>query len=62
VDLGQTRLVDHSVMEKLHELERDFAETGKTLRIVGLDEHKPLSKHPLAARKRPDDTRTPALS
>ncbi len=51
VDLSQTKLVDHSVMEKLHELEVTLAESGKTLTVVGLDNHKPLSKHPLAARK-----------
>lgn len=51
LDLSQTRLVDHSVMEKLHELERELAEVGKSLQVVGLDDHKPLSSHPLAARK-----------
>lgn len=52
VDLSKTRLVDHSVMEKLHELERTFAAAGKHLHVVGLDGHRPLSTHPLAARKR----------
>lgn len=51
VDLSRTRLVDHSVMEKLHELEVELATTGKRLTVTGLDDHKPLSKHPLAARK-----------
>jgi MFS superfamily sulfate permease-like transporter len=59
VDLGETRLVDHSVMEKLHELEREFTESGKVLKVVGLHEHRPLSKHPLAARKRAPAARTP---
>jgi MFS superfamily sulfate permease-like transporter len=54
LDLSQTRLVDHSVMEKLHELEREFSEAGKRLSVVGLEEHTPLSAHPQAARKRPD--------
>jgi hypothetical protein len=40
-------------MEKLHELEREFATAGKQLTIKGLEEHVPLSPHPLAARKRP---------
>jgi MFS superfamily sulfate permease-like transporter len=52
VDLSETRLVDHTVMEKLHELERDFTEAGLKLEIVGLEEHRPLSKHPHSARKR----------
>jgi MFS superfamily sulfate permease-like transporter len=59
VDLHQTRLVDHSVMEKLHELEKEFTETGKVLTVVGLHEHRPLSGHPLAARKRTAGVSTP---
>ncbi len=51
LDLSATKLVDHSVMEKLHELEVTLAESGKTLHVIGLDRHIPLSKHPLAARK-----------
>lgn len=52
VDLAQTHLVDHSVMEKLHELEREFREQGKHFAIVGLEDHEPLSQHPQAARKK----------
>ncbi|HVJ83408.1 MAG TPA: SulP family inorganic anion transporter [Planctomycetia bacterium] len=52
LDLSEARLVDHTVMEKLHELEVEFRGVGRTLEIVGLDNHRPLSKHPLAARKR----------
>lgn len=51
LDLSDTRLVDHSVLEKLHELEREFAERGKRLSVIGLEEHTPLATHPLAARK-----------
>lgn len=51
IDLSLTRLVDHSVMEKLHQLEREFAEVGKELAVIGLEEHTPLASHPLAARK-----------
>jgi len=51
LDLSQTRLVDHSVMEKLHELEMEFADAGKKLSFVGLEGHTPLSAHPYAARK-----------
>jgi MFS superfamily sulfate permease-like transporter len=50
VDLSQTQIVDHSVMEKLHQLEREFAEKGIALAIVGLDDHVSLSHHPAAAR------------
>jgi MFS superfamily sulfate permease-like transporter len=51
IDLSNAKLVDHSVMEKLHELEDVFQERGQTLNVMGLDNHTPLSKHPLAARK-----------
>lgn len=53
LDLSRTRFVDHTVMEKLHQLEDDFARTGKELRVIGLDAHVPLSKHPRAARRNP---------
>jgi MFS superfamily sulfate permease-like transporter len=52
VDMGGCTLVDHTVMEKLHELERDFAAKNLTLTVVGLDDHMPLSEHPHAARRR----------
>ena len=52
VDLSKCRLVDHSVMEKLHDLQRDFEAEGRKLEITGLDNHQPLSDHELAARKR----------
>jgi MFS superfamily sulfate permease-like transporter len=52
LDLSRTRLVDHTVMEKLHELEREFHEQGRGLRVTGLEEHRCLSKHPLASRRK----------
>jgi len=52
LDLAQCRLVDHSVMEKVHELEREFDEANLHLEVVGLEGHKPLSQHDYAARKR----------
>jgi MFS superfamily sulfate permease-like transporter len=52
VDLSDTCYVDHSVMEKLHELEHAFAGVGKTLSVKGLESHVPASDHPQAARKR----------
>jgi MFS superfamily sulfate permease-like transporter len=51
VDLSGTRLVDHTVMERLHELQHDFQQRGQRFDIVGLDAHAPLSAHPAAARK-----------
>lgn len=52
IDLSETWLVDHSVMEKLHELEREFADRGKRIEVVGLSDHAPFSAHPRAARKK----------
>ena len=51
LDLSRTRFVDHSTMEKLRELEGDFVAGGKRLSVIGLEDHIPLSAHPLAARK-----------
>lgn len=52
VDFSECKLVDHSVMEKMHELERDFQQAGLKLTVQGLDDHKPVSKHRFAARKK----------
>lgn len=57
LDLSGTRLVDHSTMEKLHELGDALADAGKRLSVIGLEAHVPLSKHPLAARKSGTQTR-----
>lgn len=53
VDFDDARLVDHTVMEKLHEQEDLFKRAGRKLELCGLDGHKSLSAHPLAARKKP---------
>lgn len=52
LDFTACKLVDHSVMEKLHELERDFDDAGLHLKVTGLGGHKPLSPHDFATRKR----------
>ncbi|MEX0676935.1 MAG: SulP family inorganic anion transporter [Pirellulales bacterium] len=52
VDLSDTTLVDHSVMDKLAVMQRDFAQEGLSLEITGLDAHQQLSRHDQAARKR----------
>jgi MFS superfamily sulfate permease-like transporter len=58
LDLSDTKLVDHSVMDKLHEIGHNFAQEGLTLKVVGLDSHVPLAKHEHAARKRGRQPRT----
>ncbi len=52
IDLGRTKLVDHSVMESLHHFQHHYESTGGTVKIVGLVRHAPVSKHHLAARVR----------
>jgi MFS superfamily sulfate permease-like transporter len=52
VDLAKAKVVDHSVMEKLHELEKDFQAAGGKLSLTGLESHKPESDHPTATRRR----------
>jgi MFS superfamily sulfate permease-like transporter len=52
IDLSDCKLVDHSVMEKLHELEQDFHRAGLRLELSGLGAHEQLSGHELSARRR----------
>lgn len=51
VDLSGTKLVDHTVMANLEALSKEFAEEDRELKVTGLDSHRRLSEHPLAARK-----------
>ncbi|MDR4504881.1 MAG: SulP family inorganic anion transporter [Candidatus Scalindua sp.] len=52
VDLRDTVMVDHSVMKKLHEMRDDFRQKNLTLKVIGLNDHKPLSSHPLSIHRR----------
>ncbi|MBX7181648.1 MAG: SulP family inorganic anion transporter [Bacteroidia bacterium] len=52
--LGETKLVDHSYLDNLHRFVDDYENEGGKVAIVGLDHHKKLSSHPLAARVNPD--------
>jgi MFS superfamily sulfate permease-like transporter len=52
LDLEHTNLVDHDVMEKLHELEQDWQLTQRRLLVRGLEQHASFSEHPFAARRR----------
>lgn len=51
IDFSNARLVDHSVMEHIHELAVKYKQGGGSFDIVGLDAHIPLSAHPFATRK-----------
>ena len=52
LDLSETLFVDHTVMERLKEMENEFKENDSTLVITGLDQHRKLSDYPTAARKK----------
>lgn len=52
LDLSETVLVDHTVMEKLHEMENEFKEQDANLVIQGLDQHQKVSEYPTSAHIR----------
>ena len=52
LDFSDTRVVDHTVMEKLDELQKEFEQHGRALIIEGLVDHQSLSSHPQAARRK----------
>jgi len=53
IDLKNTKLVDHSVMENLEHFKRDYLSqnTEGEVHIIGLENHQALSGHPFASRK-----------
>lgn len=52
IDLQKTQKVDHSVMENLHHFQHDYEAQGGTVEIIGLEEHRSISEHVLAARRK----------
>ncbi|MCA9709749.1 MAG: SulP family inorganic anion transporter [Myxococcales bacterium] len=53
LDVSRAKLVDHSVMEKLHEMRGDFTRAGLSFELSGLDLlQKSSSSHARAARRR----------
>lgn len=52
LDVSETRLIDHTVMDKLHEMQQQFELEGLKFEIIGFDAHIPLAGHEHAARKR----------
>lgn len=52
IDLSEADLIDHTVMENLHQMERDFKRQELDLRVTGLERHVGLSDHPLATRRK----------
>ena len=55
IDLEKSRYVDHTVLENLHNYKREHELNGGNFKVTGIERHKPLSEHPLAARKNKND-------
>lgn len=51
-DLSDSELIDHTVMEFIHQFAEDYHRLGGECEIVGLENHRPYSKHHLAARRK----------
>jgi len=51
-DLTSAYLIDHTVMEFITHFRSDYIAHGGRCEIQGLDNHRPHSDHPLAARRR----------
>lgn len=52
IDFTKSALVDHTVMEKIHEMGDRYNQEGGVFTLIGLEAHKPLSEHPHATRKK----------
>lgn len=52
IDFSETKLIDSSVMEKLHSMQSEFEQEGLSLSISGLDQLRQLSEHEFSTRKR----------
>jgi len=51
-DLSEANMIDHTVMEFIHDFSNEYGHSGGTCNIVGLDGHEPFSDHPLAGRRK----------
>lgn len=52
VDLEHVRLIDHTSMNKLVQAQREFANSGRTLALVGLEGHTALGHETSSGRKK----------
>jgi MFS superfamily sulfate permease-like transporter len=49
-DLSEANLIDHTVMEFIHDFENEYTHNGGNCQIAGLDQLESHSDHPLATR------------
>ncbi len=54
-DVSGAKLIDHTALETLHNLEEEFERRGTRLHIVGLHDHKRSSDHHLSAAFKPKE-------
>lgn len=52
VDFSNANLIDHTVMENLHQYEHDYEHEGGTFALIGLENHTKFSAHDLAVHKK----------
>lgn len=51
IQLNNAYLIDHTVMEFLHEFQHAYEASGGLCRFIGMEYHDAFSEHPLAARR-----------
>lgn len=52
LDMSQTKIVDHNVMERLHALQQDFLDQQLELQVIGLEGHLGVTAHHFSTRQR----------
>jgi MFS superfamily sulfate permease-like transporter len=62
LDLSEASLVDSSTLGKLSDLQDDFFHAGRNLLVIGLKGHVPISTHPLATRKKSNESGVPSAT
>ena len=51
INLTSARIIDYTFMKNLHHFEHDYTLSGGAVQIRGNEDHRPVSNHPLAARR-----------
>lgn len=57
-NFAEAKIVDHSFLEALHHFEEEYTHTGGDVAVLGFDNFKSASNHPLATRKFDPGTQT----